>query len=546
VGACGGGLAIAGLGSEAAMLVLFKRTVLSSSAVAALTSKEATAPPPPVPTGTIYWVATNGTDTNNGTQSSPFLTVTRALQACNSGDGIYVKAGIYGSGKINWNKSNVILSGAPGTTRDQVVLRRSAGSGNDCFIQLSSNRVNGGQAALENIQIYGVTIEAGPPVANKTQRAANWHTEGFWLLGYVHNWKLINCVVRHCRFRGILADAGGYHNSDFPHNIEVAYCDFSLMGEDTAGGDIALGNNVGFFHIHHNDLHGDVDGVVTENNYIGSLIEYNNIYDHKGPDGDLGTASEDGVDVKSAYRDNPLLPAGHRTVIRNNVIHGHPHQSGVVVQFGSKRVSIIENDIYLNGHGIWVRRGPEERGTGTDDVIIENNKIYDNYRQGIVLSDGGVIGGLQVTNNRIYDNGNSTQFSVSPWGYNQLMPRCGIYLAAGSGLSFTNNIISNNGTATTGNPQYYATIEFASDFNTFYLPGSSFSVGRVSNSVYTLSLWQSAFGRDLNSTEIASRYQAPATPKAPGLMGVAGTRNPGDTEQRKSDPNRWQPTSQLG
>jgi len=61
-----------------------------------------------VVTGTIYYVATTGADTNSGTQTSPWRTIQHAADLAGAGDSIFVRAGIY--------HEDVILgrSGSPG------------------------------------------------------------------------------------------------------------------------------------------------------------------------------------------------------------------------------------------------------------------------------------------------------------------------------------------------------------------------------------------------------------------------------------------------
>lgn len=57
--------------------------------------------PTPTPTGTpvplvgIYYVSPSGSDTNPGTESLPFKTITKAIDAAKTGDTIYVRAGTY-------------------------------------------------------------------------------------------------------------------------------------------------------------------------------------------------------------------------------------------------------------------------------------------------------------------------------------------------------------------------------------------------------------------------------------------------------------------
>ena len=72
-----------------------------------------------VPQGNVYWVdGTSGSDTSQGTGTSPLKTITKAISLVKAGDIIYVKAGTYVE-PVAINKSGqqdkpIILSAAPG------------------------------------------------------------------------------------------------------------------------------------------------------------------------------------------------------------------------------------------------------------------------------------------------------------------------------------------------------------------------------------------------------------------------------------------------
>jgi len=485
----------------------------------------------------------NGSDRNSGTEASPFATVMRAHDACNAGDGIYVKAGHYVSGELTWKKSNLILRGAPGTTREDVILERS-GSGSGQLLRFHCDRING-DTPLENIHVYGLTLQGGAELADpwSNENREAWRREVVTITGYMRDLKIINCVVRHAQNRGIF-NAGsisseGRANGDFPHNLEYAYNNIYHTGGVTrnAGADISLGADVGFVHVHHSELHGEVDGIVTANQFVGSLFEYNHVFDHLGwnKQGDRDGDSEDGIDIKRCYKSNPLLPGsagdpGHRTIVRNNVIHGHPYQFGINIQFGTQHVDIYGNKVYDNGTGMFIRRGSDSqvrpRNTGwTGHINITDNDFHDNLRNAISTLDADGANHVLIDGNRFYDNGETSSPQII----------AGLNLRGGKDFTITNNIISNNGQSQSGKPQYYIAIslsEIRSNNNTFYLPDTSFNVARIgSNSPTTLSGWQSASGQDGDSSQVSGRYEKTLPPQPPSRMEVTGAQSPGDTER---------------
>lgn len=568
LGKWGATLAIFGLGAESAMRVLLNRSALSSAKAAGAVYGDI--PSPPEPTGTVYWVATHGSDSNTGTETEPFATVQKAHDICSKGDGIYVKAGTYVSGRIDWKKSGVILRGAPGTTREQVILQRN-GPGSGSVIWVVSNRINGGDAAIEDCQIYGLTVQGGEELTDPYNqvRTDYWRQDGLRFQGYVRNFKIINCVTRYLAYRGILISNGsGFDSSDFCHNFEIAYCHFYKQnakqdgGTSGVGGGVALGSRCGYVYVHHNNINADVDGVLMEDAFIGSLIEHNTIHEGFGPwplDKEPGRFrnSEDGVDLKKVYRDNPFLPEDSRTIIRNNTIYGFPRQTGVTVQMGCQRVDVYDNHIYECGHGVWLRtwsggtttyQNCEGRNCPNDytkDVKIWNNDIHNCDYRGFTMIHYGVQD-LQFFDNKVYDCGNVDRHAAFRGGNRY----AGFYIDSGMNIQLSGNVISNNGQLSAGNPQIdiqeSRLSELTSNSNIFYFPDSSLSLARVGSNFYDFPQWQESFGQDIDSTLRATPYRAPTPPQSPGSIEVSGAGNFEDAVKRATNLIREDTSGSLG
>ena len=56
------------------------------------------------PSGEV-WVATTGSDDNDGSQASPVASVSKAVDLAQSGSTIHIKEGTYNQGKISLNKT---------------------------------------------------------------------------------------------------------------------------------------------------------------------------------------------------------------------------------------------------------------------------------------------------------------------------------------------------------------------------------------------------------------------------------------------------------
>ena len=85
----------------------------------------------PAPTGMTYFVATNGSDTNPGTQTQPFRTIARGVSVLTPGDTLYVTSGTYAESLINnipggtaWS-TPVTVAAYPGQT---VTIRPADGA----------------------------------------------------------------------------------------------------------------------------------------------------------------------------------------------------------------------------------------------------------------------------------------------------------------------------------------------------------------------------------------------------------------------------------
>ena len=537
IGKWGSALAVFGLAADPTMQALFSRSAFAAAQAAGIFSPVGTGgnlppipadqnpPPPPVPTGTIYWVATNGNDNNNGSEGSPFATVKRAYDQCGSGDGIYVRAGFFAQPSFTWTKPNIILRGAPGTTREQVVVERAGGGGGSGrLISFRGNTVNGSDPGVENVHLYGITLQAGPTPPGWVEEQApkgsasddwkvnNWRNECLELLGRVRNCSFINCDIRHYYYRGFFISSlsSQFSGTDYTHNSEIAYCNIHWAGFDTAGADVSVSSNTGFVHVHHCELHGQSDGVVIVGCKRGSLVEYNHIYNQ---------TREDGVDMKHTNSDNPLLPSGHRTIIRNNIIHNCAQQA-IAIQRGANRVDVYDNYIYDNGYGridraptfdnpaIWVNAAWTNISSGTGgetrDARIFNNTVYNTIGSGIQMSLAEASGyprDIEIKDNILYNN-----------------RKHGLRVLVGQELAITGNIFSENN-STRNKTQYQnsraSRSDVVSDNNTAYLPDSTYLWGEDSSRTYTLGEWQSAFNQDKNSTTIHGRFEMRAPPAPP-------------------------------
>jgi hypothetical protein len=150
---------------------------------------------------------------------------------------------------------------------------------------------------------------------------------------------------------------------------------------------------------------------------VNSTFSGNKIFDCKG--------NGNNVFIWSSYASPPYNAPGPAsmsgTVINDNEIYG-AHRSGIETAGGYTGLKIQNNKIYNNGgvtmpdkpdimygNGIVLIRASGDShsvtipGLGPKDLIIQNNEIYNNQRNGIYM--GPISQNITLTNNKIYNDG---------------------------------------------------------------------------------------------------------------------------------------------
>lgn len=340
-----------------------------------------------------YYVSLSGNDTNDGTESTPFRSIKKAILSAAGGDTIYVKSGTFHEGNIEIRNKSTSMDNyliIKNFSTDEVIIDHD-GVEYGWWIQNQSF-----------IELNGLTIQNA--------------REGITIIGNSKYIAIKNCKLRDLINRGVFVVAGNYEG--YPEYGTISGTDFYNIGRDTVGADIALSTKTTNFTIHQNRLNGNVDGIVMADASTGNIIEYNEIFNHQ---------QEDGIDIKNSYPRTTTVRDPYN-IIRNNVIYGNAQQTGITVQMESRNVKIHNNEIYMNKWGIWLN------DANTEGVEIYNNSIYKNEFTGIIINQD-TKGNVKITGNTIYDNGSTTSPGV----------KAGISINAGANYELSNNILGNNG-----------------------------------------------------------------------------------------------------
>jgi uncharacterized repeat protein (TIGR02059 family) len=208
--------------------------------------------------GTTYYISTSGSDSNNGTSSSPWATLAYAVSHATSGDIIHINAGSYtissqisvpagisieGDGNTTVLNSTVssdytllLSSGTQGTNGNQHIsnLKMSGGSGLNSYSAYSPLEV----IMRSNVEIANCTFQyfsyRGPRFAGSTSTQPSTYSIG----NSFHNNTVLDC----CNFVGIgtpsgsgqgCLEIGGQQGMlVYNNNITVSYRTGGLNGYD--------------------------------------------------------------------------------------------------------------------------------------------------------------------------------------------------------------------------------------------------------------------------------------------------------------------------
>ncbi len=386
-----------GTGHSVATVLLVVMALLLSIPGPALAARES-ASPALAAAGTVYYVATNGSDANSGSLQQPWRTIAKANQELRAGDTAYVRAGSYdeyiepehsgtAGSKItyaSYQNETVTLRGQAGT--DKLVALPS-----QSYVVVDGFTLKYGHAPPGG-DMRWPWVHLGEAGHHNEIRNCNIIREGdplqLFLQGYLEFGIVLSGttynLIEGNTIRGVNQ---GIHIKNAPHYNVIRNNTISSTGQSS----IAVGTS---------------KGVMQGNLIEGNLME--------------GSAVEDGIQ----FLQDVSLPDGPQrmndisnfgTIVRGNVFRYHAENA--IDLKGAAHVVIEDNIIYgiigsSNGpvYG-WNRdaHASISRGnnTSTRDVIIRNNLIYDSSpairaHQGYKIYHNTLVG-----NNRDYTGPNS-------------------------------------------------------------------------------------------------------------------------------------------
>lgn len=334
-----------------------------------------------VGTSATYYVATTGSDSNPGTDSAPWRTVSRAAQRLQPGDAVFIRGGTY---------------------HEQVIL---ANSGSDENSRITYAAYPGETPILDGTGVTPYTNEWG----------------GLIDIGGKSHIVIRGLTVRNTAGMGGVTGVAGIH-TDGGHDITVTRC--TIYNTRSSGVGLWNSTNTGSVksYVTSNDIYQAVNGgtqeciSVSNSSYVD--VSYNAV--HGGVN--LPNGGE-GIDVKEASR---------YVEVHHNTVYDLPGDVAIYIDAYASvlsNVAVYGNMIYEAGYGIGVAC---EQGGTANNVEIYNNVVRNTGTQGIEITS---YGGGQRNAIKIYDN---TVYANATGGIN-------IASTAISGVEVYNNISASNG-----------------------------------------------------------------------------------------------------
>ncbi len=398
----------------------FKLGLLRLSAVAVLMTLVTilTLQPKAVPgvqaAGTTYYVATNGSDSNPGTSSKPWLTLQHATSTMSGGDTVIIRSGVY-----NVSKKASPISPPSGTASQNTILKAENPGG----VTLQGSYPTTGEYPWEGIHIQGASY-----IRIEGLTIRGFHT-GVSCKAPGHHITLENNTLEYNSEAGILssgASSGSKNGCDYLtiEGNNVRYNGYRYdTGKPATGTDEGWSSGISI-HPQSNPYWYDSNAERFHTVISRNTIYHN--YDGTGGDSDNNADHTEGHGIILDRAGAHLPPI----LIENNVIYDNGGKC--VCALGTQNIWIVGNTCYKNStDALWLN--PEDKAEigayETDSVPAINLHVLNNIAYALdgqrithfPDSDADDSKQLEMRNNLWFGNPPSDPYSC-PYGEN---PVCG-------------------------------------------------------------------------------------------------------------------------
>ncbi len=375
----------------------------------------------PVVNASTYYVATNGSDTNPGTLSSPWRTINKAANTLVAGDSVNIRAGTY--------KEQVTPKNSGNASSGFITY---AAYPNETVTVDASNGLNAAWSGVFNISNRSYIQISGLRIIN---------SPGFGVfLSSSNNMRILNNYISNISNAGILVD-----------HSDTITLDGNEVGFASSGGDQNNG----------------IQESVSLNHATNYIVSNNSVHDGgmEGIDAKVGSSNGKifGNTVYNMARVGIYVDAWDTSITnveiyKNTVSNSRPVASGAAedgIRIGAEHGSTVSNvKIYnntlhnLSGSGVTLANYTE---SGYPEPKFSNISMYNNtiYNAGTKAGNSWGGGGIDV------QTSSNTGITIR----NNILSKAGSFnVAASSGSTVSNNLFdagSTSGTsAVQGNPAF--------------------------------------------------------------------------------------------
>lgn len=319
---------------------------------------------------TTYYVSVNGSNTGDGSASSPFRTISKAMWKLAPGDDVVVGPGTY---------NEMVRISANGTADNPVTLRSEIPGA----AKIVSNQTFGVHIQGDYVEVEGFDISG----ASGAGITAN----------LTHHVRIANNIVHDNQANGISASRSDFvtieGNVTYGNAASGPYSGISVFHPENVTGDtttpgfrIIVRNNVSYDNVTKSGAHSDGNGIIMDDfrstqaperepYLFPSLVENNILYNNGGKGIQVDWSDYVTVRNNTAYHNNvdPMksgtwhgelsnMNASNNTWI-NNIAVADPSISG-----SGTAIDNTSNDGYINSNNIW-RNNLTFNGTEGDDSV---------------------------------------------------------------------------------------------------------------------------------------------------------------------------------
>jgi hypothetical protein len=337
------------------------------------------------PSGSTYYVATNGSDSNPGTLQEPWATVQHAADVASAGDTVLVRAGVYNE-HVGFLKSGDTTNGYITFASYPRETAAMDGTGLD---------IPNGQWGLFTLKDASYVIVTGFELRNYTTSSLRDVPIGIYVFGAGNGIQIVNNRIHHIETTAKTnpnecgSDAFGLtvYGTKAPQAIEgIAISGNEIYRLKTGCSEtLSLDGNVKKFAVVSNVVHD------TDNIGIGAIG-----FEHVSPDPAYDQARDGEIRGNIVYNitsygnpdygkqyasDGIYVDGGRNIVIEQNLMHN----DDLGIELASEHLDHVTSNVIArnnvvyagNSAGISIGGYGARRG-GTDHCIVANNTLYGN------------------------------------------------------------------------------------------------------------------------------------------------------------------------